>query len=315
VNFCNENDHKAAEWIRELIKSGQIPSGNVEEKSITELSPDGLLGYDQCHFFAGIGGWPYALKLAGWPEELPVWTGSCPCQPFSIAGNRKGTSDIRHLWPEFLRLISKRRPPVIFGEQVASKDGRLWLSGVRTDLEALGYAFGAADLCAAGVGAPHIRQRLYWVANAKHAERWEVNGSSEDERHRNDAGREEAHGEPGACGEVCGVGHPNGEGFQGGHEHGWSGQGEQNHGKQHAFSADAFSPWSNSRIIQRSDGRQCRIPTEPAFFPLAHGLPGRVGLLRGYGNAIVPQLAAEFIKAFLDLKSDQTPRDPLGSKP
>src|SRR5690606_16537880 len=90
---------------------------------------------------------------------------------FSVAGLGRAEADARHLWPEFLRLIEDGRPAVVFGEQVASKDGRRWLARVRADLEALDYAVGAADLCAAGVGPPHIRQRLYFVAHARGAER------------------------------------------------------------------------------------------------------------------------------------------------
>src|SRR5262245_57171769 len=71
----------------------------------------------------------------------------------------------------FFALISKCRPAVIFGEQVAGPDRREWLSGVRADLEATGYACGASDLCAAGTGAPHNRPRLYWVADADR-KRW-----------------------------------------------------------------------------------------------------------------------------------------------
>ena len=139
--------------------------GVVDERSITEVQPDDVAGFLQCHFFAGIGGWPLALAWAGW--EGSVWTGSCPCQPLSSAGKRKGDADERHLWPAFQQLIAECQPPVVFGEQVASKDGREWLSAVRTDLESVGYACGAADLSAAGVGAPHIRQRLFWVAESQ----------------------------------------------------------------------------------------------------------------------------------------------------
>ena len=114
-----------------------------------------------CHFFAGIGVWSYALRLAGWPDNRPVWTGSCPCQPFSSAGKGAGFTDERHLWPEFFRLIRECRPATVFGEQVASKDGLAWLDLVQNSLESAGYACGALDTCAAGVGAPHIRQRLY----------------------------------------------------------------------------------------------------------------------------------------------------------
>jgi DNA (cytosine-5)-methyltransferase 1 len=162
--YYNEFDKFAAAWLRELMSDGLIPIGDVDERNIIDVKADDLDGYSQCHFFAGIGGWAYALDLAGW--EGPVWTGSCPCQPLSGAGQRKGHVDERHLWPAFHALISQCKPPTVFGEQVASKDGREWLSGVRADLEGVGYAIGAADLCAASVGAPHIRQRLWWVAHA-----------------------------------------------------------------------------------------------------------------------------------------------------
>lgn len=165
-SFYNEFDPNAARWMRELIKAGQISQGEVDERSIKQLRGIDTDGFVRQHYFAGIGGWDLALNLAGWPRDRQVWTGSCPCQPFSSAGKRKGIEDDRHLWPEFLRLIAERRPAIVFGEQVASKDGRVWLTGVRSDLEALGYAVGAADLCSAGVGAPNIRQRLYWVAYA-----------------------------------------------------------------------------------------------------------------------------------------------------
>ncbi|MBG3875935.1 DNA cytosine methyltransferase [Desulfovibrio oxamicus] len=164
--YYNEHDPFAAAWLRELIKAGHIAPGEVDERSIEDVVPTDLAGFNQCHFFAGIGVWSYALRLAGWPDNRPVWTGSCPCQPFSAAGKGVGFADERHLWPAFYHLISQCRPDVVFGEQVASKDGLSWLDLVLTDMEATGYACGAVDTCAAGFGAPHIRQRLYWVADA-----------------------------------------------------------------------------------------------------------------------------------------------------
>src|SRR5208282_2644919 len=89
---------------------------------------------------------------------------SCPCQPFSAAGKGGGFADERHLWPAFNWLIGQRRPDVIFGEQVASKNSYDWLDLVQTDLEGMGYACGPIVFPAAGVGAPHIRHRTYWVA-------------------------------------------------------------------------------------------------------------------------------------------------------
>jgi len=254
--YYNEFDPFAAQWLRNLISKGLIAPGVVDDRPIQEVQPGDV--FSRAHFFAGIGGWDLALQLAGWPSDAPVWTGSCPCQPFSAAGKRKGVEDPRHIWPEFRRLISECLPPVIFGEQVASADGRLWLDGVRSDLEALGYAVGAADLCSAGVGAPNIRQRLYWVACAKGV-RLE-GGSDRSER---------------LSPEPFGL-LPAGP----------------------SINAGGLGYWSDFDALPCLDGRARRI--EPGSFPLAHGVPGRVGLLRGYGNAINPQVAAEFIRAFLE---------------
>jgi len=207
--YYNEIDPKAAAWLRELIKQGHIADGVVDERSIVDVTPDELRCFTQCHFFAGIGVWSYALRSAGWSDDRPVWTGSCPCQPFSTAGARGGFDDQRHLWPHWHHLISQCQPAVVFGEQVASKDGLGWLDLVSTDMEATGYSFGATDLCAAGVGAPHIRQRLFFgavrLADAMHAE-WgsqHVYGKNgcdgEDDR------REKAHSIPRTCVEVLGL--------------------------------------------------------------------------------------------------------------
>jgi DNA (cytosine-5)-methyltransferase 1 len=166
MTLYNEIDPYAAQWIRNLVAGGHVAPGDVEERSIRDLTPDDVRSHLQAHFFAGIGVWSHALRSAGWPDARPVWTGSCPCQPFSSAGRAKGFSDDRHLWPDWFKLIAQCRPPVVLGEQVASPDGLRWLDLVRADLEGAGYAFGASDLCAAGVGAPHIRQRLYFVAVA-----------------------------------------------------------------------------------------------------------------------------------------------------
>ena len=164
--FYNELDAFPAAWLRSLMQAGEIAPGVVDERSIRSLSARDVLSYGRAHFFAGIGGWDLACQLAGWPYDAPIWTGSCPCQPFSQAGRGGGFDDERHLWPAWFELIRKCRPPVIVGEQVASPDGRAWLDLVHADLEGEGYAVGAADLCAAGIGAPHLRQRLFFVAVA-----------------------------------------------------------------------------------------------------------------------------------------------------
>jgi len=95
--YYNESNAHAAEWLRELMADGHIAQGAVDERSIEDVSPVELSDFTQCHFFAGIGGWSRALQLAGWPDDKQVWTGSCPCQPFSIAGRKRGIHDERHL--------------------------------------------------------------------------------------------------------------------------------------------------------------------------------------------------------------------------
>lgn len=324
MNYYNEFDPKAAAWLRELIKEGHIPNGEVDTRSIVDVQPADLRGFTQCHFFAGIGGWSLALQLAGWSSTEPVWTGSCPCQPFSVAGKGKGTEDERHLWPVFAELIRACKPPVAFGEQVASKAGREWLAGVFADLERMGYSRAGADLCAAGVGAPHIRQRLYWVADARSSGTGRNTGaaSSKEEGSRGPGSSDGLHrrDEPVLGSTANGLAHSSSTGLAGREEQPTRGEqqtterGGDVDGLAYSGSpqADATytggfhpstsrsSPWSASRLTQCRDGKARRIPVEPELFPLAHGVPNRVGLLRGSGNAIVPQVAAQFISAFLD---------------
>jgi DNA (cytosine-5)-methyltransferase 1 len=261
--YYNDNDKHSVRWLRSLINAKLISPGVVDSRGINDIEADLPGDYTRAHFFAGIGGWDYALQLAGWPADLPVWTGSCPCQPFSAAGKGKGTADARHLWPEFLRLIEVGRPPVIFGEQVASKAGRLWLAGVRSDLEALGYSVGAADLCAAGVGAPHIRQRLFWVADRNGDRPGRLPHAEHHDRGPDEQGRSEERGT--------------------------------------VDRGDIFGPWSDYTLIPCADGKTRRI--EPTISPLVNGVPARVAQLRGLGNAIVPQVAAEFIKAYREVRN------------
>jgi len=167
MNYYNEIDPHAAQWLRNLIAAGCIAPGDVDERSIEDVTPNEIRGYTQCHFFAGIGGWAYALDLAGWPRDRPVWTGSCPCQPFSAAGKGAGFEDERHLWPAWQHLIAQCRPPVVFGEQVAPAIGHGWLDRVVSDLEGCGYACGAAVLQASAANARHKRDRLWFVADAE----------------------------------------------------------------------------------------------------------------------------------------------------
>lgn len=292
-------DAHCCAWLGELVKAGELPPGEVWCRDIKEVTPDEVRNAHQFHAFCGIGGWPYALSLAGY--DGPCWTASLPCQPFSSAGKRLAELDERHLWPVYRSLVTECRPATIFGEQVASKDGRAWLAGVFDDLEALGYRCGAADLCAASVGAPHIRQRLFWVADAKNDGLQRPQGAR--------AGRPSiAHdGKSGWLGNAAGDGR-NARGSESGGQQrapaaGRMGdandQGPQGRdGAELRERASELSAWSSGSWHLCQDNKHRRIAPEPEFFPLAHGVPARVGRLRGYGNAIVPQAAAEVLRAW-----------------
>lgn len=379
MNYYNEHDNFAADWLEILIEKGLIPDGKVDRRSIADVQADDVRGFTQCHFFAGIGGWPLALQLAGWGPDRPVWTGSCPCQPFSQAGKQKAQKDERHLWPEMFRLIRECQPVTVFGEQVASAIGHGWLDGISDDLERENYAVGSIVLGAFSVNAPHKRSRLYWVADsagvrgAQHVDdsrKREAgredhtadccraggvadSGGMRNERAR-DAGIEASEGvwrnQPAAGRDVDTVGQSDSnrrrqrliasqgdgygdsvesagrvdamgqsiyarpQGFAGhvdiGNQSGWI---EQNENRSTA----ASSPWGKYHVVDCLDGKSRRVGC--GVQPLVNGIPrslgrgkpelsrlakraraNRVGRLKGYGNAIVPQVAAEFVRAFMD---------------
>lgn len=251
--YYNEIDPFAAQWLRELIKAGLIADGEVDERSITDVRPSDLAGFVQCHFFAGIGGWSLALRLAGWSDVRHVWTGSCPCGPWSVAGAALGPDDPRDLWPAWLRLIGFGQPLVVFGEQVESPAGRAWLDRVCFDLEAYNYAVGAFGLPAAGIGAPQGRKRFWFVADADRA-RWE---------------RPERKGQ--------------------------------------SYSTREEGPTPCSQSLRPACGYWPAGPDLVRDIPLlADGLPGRMERCRGYGNAIVPQVAQAFIEAYLEATMIET---------
>jgi DNA (cytosine-5)-methyltransferase 1 len=347
--YYNEHDPYAASWLRNLIDAGHLPEGDVDGRCITEVRPGDLRGYSQCHFFAGVGGWPLALRMAGVPDSRELWTGSCPCQSFSDAGAKRGFADERHLWPSWMRLIRKCRPPVVLGEQVEKAIPKGWLDLVFRDLESEGYACGSAVLGAHSVGAPHIRQRLYWVADSNRIQHDTDSGRTcgeergTDEAHvaagnaapgggaayglgDSDSGRQvvgelEAEAPARRPRPVCGVGDAEHDGppaigeLRGEESEGRvlelerpsGGMGDSHGGGQVVGELEVEGPigrprtgggyWDGCEWIPCRDGKS--RPIEPGIEPLVDGLPSGVGRLRAYGNAIVPSLAAEFIKACL----------------
>ena len=290
--YYNEWEPYAAQWLRNLIAAGHIAPGDVDERDIRTISADELKGYTQCHFFAGIGGWSIALRLAGWPDDRPVWTGSCPCQPFSVAGKGKAQSDERHLWPVWFKLIAEARPAVVFGEQVAGAIAHGWWDDAADDLEREGYETGAAVLPACSVGAPHKRDRLWFVAQPvidrpqgrprQPAASGTTLAYSAQQLHDR-SGNAGANGRDEHTNSGADAANTTSERLQGQGEHGIGG----------------------SKASNREGEANNAIPeciadfwrAEPAVGRVANGIPARAHKLSAYGNAIVPQVAAEFIKA------------------
>ncbi len=202
--FYNDNDPYCADWIRALIARGLIAPGVVDERDIRDICAYELASFTQVHLFAGLAGWPLALRAAGWPDGRRVWTGSPPCQPFSVTGSRRGFDDPRHLWPYQLSLIEKRRPHELFVEQVTAATE--WVARVRSDLVALDYAVGIVPIEAASAGADHLRDRYWLVANGDDAKRWPADPAGDDD-HRAEARRQEDAGYLAQC-RASGLGIP-----------------------------------------------------------------------------------------------------------
>lgn len=324
--YYNEFEPYPAWWLSNLTAAGALPRGYIDTSDIRDVRSANLEGYNHCHFFAGIGGWPYALQLTGWPDDREVWTGSCPCQPFSNSGKKKGFDDDRHLWPEWFGLIKERRPATIFGEQVASPLGRDWLARVFADLEGLGYAVAGADLPAASLAAPHIRQRLFWVAHhdkdgrSRSSVRLPGRGQAQEDVDSSRTGEVcvgMAHAEPLGWGRRCnednggqerslqtersaadndGMGNSTSQGLEGR-------ESEPGERSDQRLSAEAGS-WSDFYIVEcREKGTLKYRRVGSRVFPLVNGFPRRVEQIRAYGNAIVPQVAAVFVRAFMELRS------------
>ncbi|EMN3920346.1 DNA cytosine methyltransferase [Citrobacter farmeri] len=293
--YYNEIDSHAAQHLRNLIDAGHIAPGVVDTRSIEDVTPNDLKGFRQCHFFAGIGGWSIALRRAGWPDDRPAWTASCPCQPFSAAGKGLGFADERHLWPSAHWLIGQRRPVVVFGEQSGSANANDWIDLVQADVEALGYAFGATAFPSASVGAPHYRDRAYWVADAD-CQQWERCGEFQ----------KTGGGKPSDCSVIGWMADTNNEQrpftMSAGSYADVSRQWNKNT-EAAAGCGSALRPGPLNGFWRDADWLHCQDemwrPVRSGSFPLANGIPARVGRLRTYGNAINIEAAAAFISAYM----------------
>ena len=328
--YHNDNEKSCVRWLHHLMNEKFIPEGIIDGRSITEIKPDEIKNFTQCHFFAGIGGWSEALRLAGWDSDKPIWTASCPCQPFSVAGARRSERDERHLWPVLFDLIRECLPSVIVGEQVASNLGRDWLSAVFADLETLGYRVAGADLCSASIGAVHIRQRLYWVAYAqcRPAERHglQVAGTESEITGKIRQGTQRIRNDSGDGSNLDGMAdlesnkqreRPDTDELQS-----WNSAGDSKASrventkkgkrgvrpcktikeKQEQIGGSGLCIWKNIEWIRCADKKS--RPIEPGILPVAYGVSGRVDAIKGYGNSIDPYLAGKFLKVVKDITND-----------
>ena len=327
----NEIDPEAVEVLKELVASGVIAPGDVDGRSIKEVTADDVRGYTQCHWFAGAGLWSVAARIAGWPDSRPLWSASCSCQPFSAAGRQDGADDPRHLWPDLYRIIRTARDagqpiPIIVGEQVAGSLGYDWFDGVSADLAREEIAARTIDIPACAVDAPHERNRLWWCAVANTQEQRggaglreggevghglvpsdrdgrdelladsESIGRGREQPQRRSEGRT-ADGRPDANGTMVDAA---GERWrQGGSATTVLGR------RATVASADLRqrngSWWSDGEWLTCHDGKARRA--KPSIPMLVDGMAGRASVWRLAGNSIVPQLAAEVLAAILDAET------------
>jgi DNA (cytosine-5)-methyltransferase 1 len=192
-------------------------------------------------------------------------TGGFPCQPFSVAGKRRGAADDRHLWPEMLRVIKEARPAWVLGENVPGIIP-MELDNVLSDLESIGYATRPFVIPACAVDAKHRRDRLWIICHA--TEQGLPNGAGIS------LGRSgELQPQPERS--SCRITNTNGTGLP-------ERQGQDTNGTR-----------PNGRTVTE---RGVRWLPEPDVGRVAHGIPNRVDRLKGLGNAIVPQVAYEILR-------------------
>jgi DNA (cytosine-5)-methyltransferase 1 len=278
--------------------------------------------------FSGIGGFDLAAEWMGWTnvfncewEEFPrkvlkhhfpnaiqhgdikeldattyagrvdILTGGFPCQPYSLAGKRKGKEDERHLWPEMLRVIRECAPRYVVGENVRGLvgwNGGLVFEEVCADLEACGYAVQSFLLPAAGVAScPHRRDRVWFVAYSDESDagknRGRMSGKAEEVW-----GQEEGIILGSSCSNANApdtqVPRREGQRFEGQGQVQPDGRGGKN----------MEAAWENFPAVPPVCGGNDGLPKELDGITFSKW---RRESIKAYGNAIVPQVALQIFKA------------------
>ena len=256
------------------------------------------------------------LKRSDIKYEIDIITGGFPCQPFSVAGRKKGTEDDRDLWPQMFRVIQEFKPTWIIGENVANFTSMAF-QRTKTDLESEGYEVQPLIIPACAVNAPHRRDRVWIVGYSKH------NGllttkeqRSIDKTGNNDKEREinpiQFKGTSGPRNNET-MAHSRCSLLQGGIKQGANGMED----KEQDANIDQRSSdvaYAERKRLQRQREKPIRVDSEyqdisnscwwhiePDVGRMAHGVPNRVDRLKGLGNAIVPQVAYQILKGIMML--------------
>ena len=194
-------------------------------------------------------------------EKIDIITGGYPCQPFSVAGRKKGEKDPRHLWPEYFRLVQELQPTWVIGENVSGHI-KLGLDTVLKNLESEGYSARTFSISASSVGANHQRERVWIVAHSKHnSDQQQVSRSDGEEKkisreHRKEDSQSR---KPSRTNSI------------------W----QQNNRHETA---------ENVRQSSRSEEASGWWNIEPNVGRVAHGVSNRVHRLKSLGNSLIPQI-------------------------
>lgn len=206
------------------------------------------------------------------PDSIDIVSGGFPCQPFSIAGKRKGTEDDRDLWPEMFRIIKQIWPTWVVGENVANF-ANMELDRTLSDLEGAGYQARAFVLPACAVNAPHQRLRTFIVAHSNRERQLQSQGTDQDQRRWTRNGSEV-------------LADAGGKRWQ------TSGHDEFRN----------IANWQSKRQFSTTSSTPAKWQPEPSVGRVADGVPNRMDRIKALGNAVVPQQILPIFKAIVQIE-------------
>ena len=281
--------------------------GNIKELNYERLKADGI-------------------------KDIDIITGGYPCQPFSVAGRKKGEQDERHLWPEYFRLVQELRPTFVIGENVGGHV-KLGLDTVLEDLASEGYSARTFSISASSVGANHQRERVWIIAYSDDLGRydrlynregrpiqdnqeWNLTQSEQEWHRRINRARETGETLENARRQLWPWTFEQGENadeIRQGHAH----QSERSGSASQSHVADSESCEGNVNEANSGNGGQSEetifgersgFPTgetwwstEPDVGRVADGIPQRVDRLKCLGNSVVPMIPYLIGKSILEL--------------